>query len=304
MQYQGIEEQKIVNRGILPLARELNLPLVATNDVHYLRQGDHQPHDILLCIGTGKTVNDAQRLRYTGDQFFLKTAEQMAHVFADHPDALRNTLRDRRALQRHDPEGAEPPADSSACRTASRSTATSSTSRATASRSGCRGCASSRTRGRLRHTIDEYERRLEYEIEMIKKMGFPGYLLIVWDFIRYAREERIPVGPGRGSAAGIARGVVHAHHRRRSDRLRSDLRALPQSRAHLDARHRRRLLRAAARRGDRLRHAQVRPRERRADHHLRDDEGEGGGPRRRPRARHAVRGRRSHREADSRRRST
>ena len=110
MQYQGIEEQKSRQRGILPLARELNLPLVATNDVHYLRQGDYQPHDILLCIGTGKTVNDAQRLRYTGDQFFLKTAEQMAAVFKDHPDALRNTLLDRRALQRHDSEGAEPPA--------------------------------------------------------------------------------------------------------------------------------------------------------------------------------------------------
>src|SRR5688572_30650625 len=92
MQYQGIEEQKVVNRGLLPLARELNLRLVATNDVHYLRQGDSQPHDILLCIGTGKTVNDAQRLRYTGDQFFLKTPQQMAAVFGDHPEALRNTL--------------------------------------------------------------------------------------------------------------------------------------------------------------------------------------------------------------------
>ena len=92
MQYQGIEEQRTVNRGILPLARELNLPLVATNDVHYLRQGDASPHDVLLCIGTGKTVNDAQRLRYHGDQFFLKTPEQMAAVFGDHPEAMRNTL--------------------------------------------------------------------------------------------------------------------------------------------------------------------------------------------------------------------
>src|SRR5687767_4837639 len=81
MQYQGIEEQKIVNRGLIPLARELNLPLVATNDVHYLKQGDSQPHDILLCIGTGKTVNDTQRMRYHGDQFFLKTGPQMAEVF-------------------------------------------------------------------------------------------------------------------------------------------------------------------------------------------------------------------------------
>src|SRR5918992_900928 len=92
MQYQGIEEQKIVNRGIIPLARDLNLPLVCTNDVHYLRQGDVVPHDVLLCIGTGKTVNDAQRLRYTGDQFFLKTPQQMAAVFGDFPEALKNTL--------------------------------------------------------------------------------------------------------------------------------------------------------------------------------------------------------------------
>jgi DNA polymerase III subunit alpha len=93
MQYQGIEEQRLVNRGLLPIARELDLPLVCTNDVHYLQQGDHKPHDILLCIGTGKGVNDAQRLRYHGDQFFLKTAEQMAAVFGDHPEALLNTVR-------------------------------------------------------------------------------------------------------------------------------------------------------------------------------------------------------------------
>src|SRR5919198_636452 len=88
-----IDKQKVVNKGLIPLARELALPLVATNDVHYLRQGDHQPHDILLCIGSGKTVNDAQRMRYHGDQFFLKTPEQMAAVFKDVPEALRNTLR-------------------------------------------------------------------------------------------------------------------------------------------------------------------------------------------------------------------
>ena len=109
-------------------------------------------------------------------------------------------------------------------------------------------------------------------------------------------------GPRLGG--GIARRLVHAHHRRRSARLRPDLRALPQSRARVAARHRRRLLRAPPRRGDRLRDAEVRARERRADHHVRDDEGEGGGARRRPRARHAVRRRRPHRQADSRRRST
>ena len=134
---------------------------------------------------------------------------------------------------------------------------------------------------------------------MIKKMGFPGYLLIVWDFIRYAREEHIPVGPGRGSAAGSL--VAWCMRITDVDPIDFDLhlRALPQPRAHLDARHRRRLLRAAPRRGHRLRHAEVRPRERRADHHVRDDEGEGRRARRRARARDAVRRRRSHREADS-----
>src|SRR6186997_1754260 len=201
MQYQGIEDQKIVNRGIIPLARELNLPLVATNDVHYLRQGDYQPHDILLCIGTGKTVNDAQRLRYTGDQFFLKTAEQMAQVFAGHDDALKNTLRVAERCnvtipkgQNHLPSFAVPDG------------VTIDQYFEQVAREGfaqrlvrLRQLADA---GALRHTIDEYERRLDYELAMIKEMGFPGYLLIVWDFIRYARERGIPVGPGRGSAAG------------------------------------------------------------------------------------------------------
>ena len=201
MQYQGIEDQKVVNRGIIPLARELNLPLVATNDVHYLRQGDYQPHDILLCIGTGKTVNDAQRLRYTGDQFFLKTAEQMAQVFAGHDDALKNTLRVAERCnvtipkgQNHLPSFAVPDG------------VTIDQYFEQVAREGfaqrlvrLRQLADA---GALRHTIDEYERRLDYELAMIKEMGFPGYLLIVWDFIRYARERGIPVGPGRGSAAG------------------------------------------------------------------------------------------------------
>src|SRR5215207_3171259 len=201
MQYQGIEEQKTVINGIVPLARELSLPLVATNDVHYLRQGDYQPHDILLCIGTGKTVNDAQRLRYTGDQFFLKTADQMAQVFAGYEDALKNTVRVAERCnvtiptgQNHLPSFGVPEGF---------------TLDQYFEHIAREGFAQRLPRlqhmtaaGRLRHTIDEYERRLDYEIEMIKTMGFPGYLLIVWDFIRYARERGIPVGPGRGSAAG------------------------------------------------------------------------------------------------------
>ena len=201
MQYQGIEEQKTVIKGIVPLARELNLPLIATNDVHYLRQGDYQPHDILLCIGTGKTVNDAQRLRYTGDQFFLKTAEQMAAVFKDYPEALKNTLLVAERCnvtipkgQNHLPSFAVPEG---------------STLDQYFEQVAREGFAQRLPRlrqlqaaGQARHSIEEYEKRLDYEIAMIHQMGYGGYFLIVWDFIRYAREEGIPVGPGRGSAAG------------------------------------------------------------------------------------------------------
>src|SRR6187401_837360 len=88
MQYQGIDEQRIVNTGLQPIAKELGLDLVVTNDVHYLKNSDFKPHDILLCIGTGKTVNDTERLKYHGDQFYLKTAEEMARVFSDFPDAM------------------------------------------------------------------------------------------------------------------------------------------------------------------------------------------------------------------------
>jgi DNA polymerase-3 subunit alpha len=201
MQYQGIEEQLVVNRGILPLARELNLPIVATNDVHYLRQGDAQPHDVLLCIGTGKTVNDAQRLRYHGDQFFLKTADQMAAVFGDHPEALRNTLLVAERCnvtiprgQNHLPSFGVPEGftlDEYFEQVAREGFA--------ARLAKLQQLALS---GQLRHTVDEYTQRLEYELAMIRQMGYVGYFLIVWDFIRYAREEQIPVGPGRGSAAG------------------------------------------------------------------------------------------------------
>ena len=201
MQYQGIEEQKIVNRGIVPLAKELGLPLVATNDVHYLRQGDAQPHDVLLCIGTGKTVNDAQRLRYTGDQFFLKTPQQMAAVFGDFPEAMKNTLLIAERCDVTIPKGQshlpsfgvpdgydvdgyfEHVAREGFAQRLPRLTELAESKR-------------------LRHGLDEYTTRLEYEIAMIKKMGYCGYFLIVWDFIRYAREKGIPVGPGRGSAAG------------------------------------------------------------------------------------------------------
>jgi DNA polymerase III subunit alpha len=201
MQYQGIDEQRVVNTGLLPIAKDLGLSLVATNDVHYLQNSDFKPHDVLLCIGTGKSVNDAERLRYHGDQFYLKTAEEMADVFKDHADALANTLRIAERCQvdlsntvNHLPNF-EVPAGFTLDEYFEHVVRDGFTQRLPRLKELAAA-------GVLKHTIDEYERRLTYEVDMIKKMKYPGYFLITWDFIRYAREQGIPVGPGRGSAAG------------------------------------------------------------------------------------------------------
>src|SRR4249920_2728266 len=93
MQWHGIEDQRVVNSGLPAIARDLGLPLICTNDVHYLREADAHPHDVLLCIGTGKAFSDPKRLRYDSRNFFLKTPEQMAEAFKDFPDALANTMR-------------------------------------------------------------------------------------------------------------------------------------------------------------------------------------------------------------------
>jgi DNA polymerase III subunit alpha len=201
MQWHGIEEQRIVNSGLPAIARDLNLPLVCTNDVHYLRESDAHAHDILLCIGTGKAFSDPKRLRYDARQFFLKSADEMADTFKDFPDALVNT---RRIAERcnvtleegasHLPNFEVPPGF------------TLDDYFEHVAREGFEQrlirLQQLAAAGTLRHTIDEYDRALSYEIEMIKRMKYPGYFLIVWDFIRHAREQGIPVGPGRGSAAG------------------------------------------------------------------------------------------------------
>jgi DNA polymerase-3 subunit alpha len=201
MQWHGIEEQRIVNGGLPAIARDLGLDLVCTNDVHYLRDSDAHPHDILLCIGTGKGYNDPKRLRYDSRQFFLKTPQQMAEAFKDYPEALRNTVGIAERCDVVLPEGEnhlpnfDVPAGFALDEYFEHVTREGFKERLT--RLGRLAAA-----GTLRHTIEEYERRLSYEIEMIKTMKYPGYFLIVWDFIRYARERGIPVGPGRGSAAG------------------------------------------------------------------------------------------------------
>ena len=201
MQYQGIDEQRTVNIGLQPIARDLGIDLVVTNDVHYLQNSDFKPHDILLCIGTGKTVNDTERLKYHGDQFYLKTDAEMRSVFPDFGDAISRTVQiaARCHVDLSFKENYLPNFDVPAGFTLD----------AYFEHEVRRGfemrlpkLRELAARGVLKHTVDEYERRLSYEIDMIKKMKYPGYFLIVWDFIRYAREHGIPVGPGRGSAAG------------------------------------------------------------------------------------------------------
>jgi DNA polymerase III subunit alpha len=201
MQWHGIEEQRTVNGALPAIARDLGVPLICTNDVHYLRETDAHPHDVLLCIGTGKAFSDPKRLRYEARQFFLKTAAEMAEVFGDHPEALQNTVRIAERCNVLLPEGQNylpnfdvPPGftlDEYFDHVAHEGF-----------RQRLPRLQQLAAAGMLRHTIDEYERRLSYELEMVKRMKYPGYFLIVWDFIRYAREQGIPVGPGRGSAAG------------------------------------------------------------------------------------------------------
>src|SRR5712671_4330177 len=201
MQWHGIEDQRVVNTGLPAIARDLNLPLICTNDVHYVRETDAHPHDILLCIGTGKAYSDPKRMRYESRNFFLKTAEQMAEVFKDYPEALANTVRIAERCNVLLPEGENflPNFDVPAPFTLDQYFEH-------VAREGFRDrlprLQQLAASGMLRHTIDEYERRLSSEIDVIEKMKYPGYFLIVWDFIRYAREQGIPVGPGRGSAAG------------------------------------------------------------------------------------------------------
>jgi DNA polymerase-3 subunit alpha len=201
LQFQGIEEQRVVNDGLLPLSRDLGIPLVCTNDVHYLRRDDVRPHDVLLCIGTGRTVNDAERMRYYGDQFYLKTPDEMAAVFGHLPDAMRNTvaIAERCNVDLSDTgpylpnfQVPDPFTLDGYFEHVVRQGFEMRLAR----------LEEMRAAGSLRHSIEEYRARLQYEIDVIRRMQYSGYFLITWDFIRYAREQGIPVGPGRGSAAG------------------------------------------------------------------------------------------------------
>jgi DNA polymerase III subunit alpha len=201
VQDQGLEQDIRVNRDLVRLSKESGIPLVATNDCHYLTKADSHAQEVLMCIQTGKTMSDPQRMKFATDQFYFKTAEEMAHVFRELPDAVTRTVaiadRCNVKIQRVSnpfPEFKVPEGH----------TTDSYFERVV--REGFISRAPQIERltkeGRLRHPLGDYEARLTAEIEMIKKMRFAGYFLIVWDFIHYARAQGVPVGPGRGSAAG------------------------------------------------------------------------------------------------------
>jgi DNA polymerase III subunit alpha len=196
----GIPEQTRVNRGLLRLRERTGLPLVATNDSHYLSREDHQAHDVLLCIGQGKKVHEPERLRFDTQEFYLKSAAEMASLFLDHPEALASTVKIAEMCNFTLQSAASLPAFDVPAGFTIDSYFEKVAREGYAER--LRVLEPLGSAGRLGHGLEEYAARLDKEIGVIRRVGFSGYFLIVWDFIRYARERGIPVGPGRGSAAG------------------------------------------------------------------------------------------------------
>lgn len=189
IQDHGMREQQKVNQETMRLSEELGIPLVATNDVHYIRDEDAESHEVLLCIQTGKTMDDPDRMIYEGGQFYLKSGEEMAALFPYAPEAITNTnkIAERCNVEFEFHKLKLPRFDVPNGKTA-----------AEYLRERCYEGLSKR----YQPVTPELEERLEYELGIIIQMGFVDYFLIVGDFIRYAKEEGIPVGPGRGSAAG------------------------------------------------------------------------------------------------------
>jgi DNA polymerase III subunit alpha len=206
IQEHGLEAQDRIRKPLVELSKRTGVPLVATNDAHYLRPEDARAHDILLCIGSGKTVNDTNRLRYPSPNFYVRSPEEMWRIFGDElPDALTRTVEIAERCDLRLPENINylpnyPIPESDAGLSIDEYF----------EKVIMEGFERRRqtvwdrqiSRNELEHSIGDYQTRLTSEIAMIKQMGFAGYFLVVWDFVRYARDHSIPVGPGRGSAAG------------------------------------------------------------------------------------------------------
>lgn len=202
IQDQGLEQERKIQNDLFRLERELEIPMVLTNDSHYLCGEDHHAHDVMLCVQTGSKVHDAERFRFDSDQFFVKSADEMGRLFPDSPGVTQRTMEiaercnfKLHAVENPFPEFAVPQGHTidsyfeQVCREGLKKRLETAVRNLEA-------------RGVLRTPVHEYESRLNFEIGIIKQMKYPGYFLIVWDFIKYARDHGIPVGPGRGSATG------------------------------------------------------------------------------------------------------
>ena len=189
LQDHGIPDQKTVNQGLMRMSQDTGIELVATNDIHYVKESDAEAHDILLCIQTNKKVSDTDRMRYEGGQYYLKSPEEMEEMFPYAKQALENTVKiaercnveiifgEQKVPKYEVPEGF-----------------TSYTYLQSLCQKGLEK--------RYHLVTGELQKRLDYELDTIQKMGYVDYFLIVWDFIKYAKDHGIAVGPGRGSAAG------------------------------------------------------------------------------------------------------
>ena len=197
LQDHGIPQQRSVNQGVMRIARELELPLVVTNDAHYLRKEDARMQDVLLCIQTGRTVDEENRMRFETEEFYLKSEEELKELFPHCPEAFENTVKIAQRCnleftfhEYHLPSFPVPEGYTN--------------------EAYFRELCMQGFRERYADPPESYLERLEYEIGVIRRMGYVNYYLIVWDFIRYAKEQGIPVGPGRGSgAASIVAYCMH-----------------------------------------------------------------------------------------------
>ncbi len=201
IQDQGLEMEHRIHTSLYKLEKDLGLPMVATNDSHYLCEDDAHAQDVMLCIQTGKSITDTNRLKFQGTDFFVKSYDEMARVFKDSPDVLSRTLGIAERCNLRLEKVSNPFPDFGVPAGYTPDSYFEHISREGFARRR-EVLAPLEAAGKLKHSMAEYEARLSREIDIIRQMQFSGYFLIVWDFIRYAREQDIPVGPGRGSAAG------------------------------------------------------------------------------------------------------
>src|SRR3954470_12964330 len=201
IQDQGLEMEHRIHPGLFRLQKDLGIPLVATNDSHYLCEDDAHAQDVMVCIQTGKSIQDPNRMKFQGTGFYVKSHDEMYQVFKDAPEVLSRTLgiAERCHVKLEKVSNPFPHFDVPAGYTLD------SYFEHVTREGFARRLETIRAQsesGKLKHSLAEYEQRLAREIGIIQQMRFSGYFLIVWDFVRYARENNIPVGPGRGSAAG------------------------------------------------------------------------------------------------------